>query len=239
MKENLWLLISLIVLLAFTLSCTNSDTPSPNSSNDNKTILDNLLITSNDCTAPCWNNLVPEKSSETEFLNLINSANEQSFDDLWESHNDDALSSSYYRWRDQSTGLLGDAVFFDQTLAYLKFHPIEKRWEEFTLSDVINILGEPDEYTASVLNGGHGEIGMFLTLIFKDAGVSLTSFSWQYEAETTSFEPDCKITIGPDQWISDLQFGRPNKRDGKYAYEPVESWPGYGEIKLTQCVEQL
>jgi len=139
---------------------------------------------------------------------------------------------------DHSTGLLGDALFVDQTLVYLKFHPQTKQWEEFAISDVINILGEPDEYSASVLSSRHGETGMFLTLIFKDAGVSLTSFTWQYKAEATAFEPDCKININPDQWISDLQFGRPNTRDGLHVYDPIAPWSGYGEIKLTQCTKR-
>lgn len=209
--------------------------------------LTKLLRSGDDCVAPCWQGLEPGISTRSDFDALVAAWPENRL----EEKRCDSLGGTWYycRWVDGDEGLLIDAIFEKEVISYFHFVPgagdnlaAPFVIGELTLGDAFEVMGSPDSYSAGVWRG-HGGGQLELSLYYEREGIIVNHGTSPYETDDSAFPPICEVEITPDMPVRELYFLEPNNINEDInktlriplLYEAMQSWPGFGTVKLTGC----
>lgn len=193
--------------------------------------------TGDDCTAPCWMGIKPGSSTESDFRNIIEGANEGRFAEL-------KCISVYENqqqcnWKDRVEKSFSRVLIKDGVISYLLFAPVNDidfdpieairamedlapdpvspydQQARFTLGDIIKILNEPDSYSLVENVGFEGGHFFYLTVFFEEDGIAVTVrtvAASDFDSDTDS-EAICNTKITQEMAVNSIYFFDPSIPD--------------------------
>lgn len=229
LNKYLWLLVIGITLG----SCTQ-----PSHSEAER--LNSIFNSNTTCSAPCWNDITPGISSETDLLYLAENSSDIEFEDF---RNIDLNTSSFdYLWTDRNIGTLNRARFQSGILTLLEYQLLDA---ELSMKEIEMILGQPDAYGASTLIGEY--YFFILTLIYEQEGVVVDTWFPLNRNEFLAIEANCEYELDWEMLHNRILINltTPASADimvtnlAVYTFEDPSNqpqpWPDLNPLPLTWC----
>ena len=140
------------------------------SSESPETNLKSILASETRCTTPCWRSLQPGLSTEKDFLNLVDTSNSDLFNDM--KHTELNPEGVEYGWEDKKYDIFARVRIHEDRVKLFGFQQVQNK---ITLSNIIELLGQPSMYGASVL-GSHNYYVKFSLIYEKDGTIIEANF---------------------------------------------------------------
>lgn len=176
--------------------------------------LEMIFASNPDCSAPCWNNIIPGQTSETELFEAAVAAPSGQFGDFELSPSASlATEGTWHSWDVKDAELKGSALIRDGHVSLMLFQPTS----ELLLEPVFNVLSNPDHYIAVYSPGERPFVSLVLFYVAK--GVVVSSRIWW----NSVVHDDCQFDINSTMTVDDI-----------YLVEPEES-----PVQLTSNIYSL
>ncbi|MBN9391034.1 MAG: hypothetical protein J0I20_23600 [Chloroflexi bacterium] len=186
------------------------------------------------CRAPCFEGIIPGKTTATEALKLLQQ-NPLVINAKLNLHSPSSNSTNSITWEwsflptdDTSTG--GEMDIYlnkpDQLINYIVpyFH------SEYSLQEIIKAYGEPSHVSANFTINPNYSISYGLAIYYQNVGLSLSTGSISRKGEPN------KLTLTPQTTFGSIVFYAPDLT-GKIVYTPVPQdpailipWQGYKDF---------
>lgn len=209
--------------------------------------ISDFLISNETCSLPCWHDIHPGSSTEADFQEIMTNSDEKIFSELY--HYQSQSSESYYQWFDSINQFYG-TLYIDEngivSIVYIDLVPTNVKWNSLRLEDLIEELGIPDAYSASVYLEPHGSFVFSISWLYYDIGLVIHGGELPFTELSSAFLPSCEVAItSVNNLRVSMNIVNPETlreaitADPKPFYLPAvnrfEPWPVTGAIKLTEC----
>lgn len=232
--------------------------------------LDSLFKSSPSCLAPCWQNIRPGKSLRTDVQSLMgalagNAVSKKNC--LTYNGNQERCT-----WTDLEMEFAVVIEIRDGLVAYMRFgsntgygsaseselqqalqnalvlptltaNPSHS-FEALTLQDIVEYIGEPDEYSARISSGLHGEAILSLTFFYKE-GIVVNGVYPRFNAPVSAAYPNCKLDVSLELMAGNVYFTHlanlrqagttPSLSSLLADDDEVLVWHGAQGVRLTTC----
>lgn len=220
-------IFGVLVMMIWGLGCTQL---SPTAQ------LEAVVKSSANCIAPCWNGIVPGKSSGNDFLMLVNESSQRQFASLERSETPYKKQVGFI-WQDQKFSFEASAFISSDVVMFLKF----MEWNNLTIGTVFDSLGYPTTYTAEIYQGESYLLNM--NLFYEKIGLIIHIFIVPFESQNYMFPPSCQVNITTDMLVHSIYLVKPGSADGLLeilypaisSYGEPKAWSGIGLLPLTSC----
>jgi len=202
--------------------------------------LDAILRSNDECTAPCWQTIVPGQSIEEEFLDLMRISPAKQFEDMNQS--DLRFEGVIYSWDDDVHKSFNHIRIYGERVRLIGFQP---RNRGFTLAMIENLMGPPSAYGAMQL--GVEKIYIQMILIYETKGTVIEIWVPVTERDINVITSNCRFKIDLEVPLEKvwLYFVEPDLATEMVQYDPIggfnnpnhkpQDWVDENPIKLTQC----
>ncbi len=191
--------------------------------------LKQIVASSPDCVAPCWNGLIPGHSTVAD----LEAENVK--------HTSLHPIGERYSWNITRGGDRIFADVHDGVIRAIGFH----LGEDFTPGVIWAELGEPDNYEAYIGIGGEISVSFFLRLFYITKGIVFNLYIAPFEKQLSEIQVTCQVTLADIQNAQavsmELYFTVPGTaQDMVYSlhtatrYEVYE-WRGANAFDLAYC----
>jgi hypothetical protein len=195
------------------------------------------LLNDNTCTPPCWNSLVPGKTSVNDTFTILSQ--------LVQVKQDSVASQDSGKFQQEATFLFNSGekvklIFQNDTLIYLEFfYPGQQAYMNITLRQLIDEFGEPDSIIRADGFSGDCLVAHFISLD-NEKGIAYDFIENPICLNLLSIKK-----ISPSTHISELYYYAPEYfdelidngdiSDGFFTSQDVnkliQPWKGYGNIE--------
>lgn len=158
--------------------------------------ISDFLISNEACSLPCWHNIYPGSSTELDFQDIMANSDEKIFSELY--HYQSQSSENYYQWYDSINQFYG-TLYIDEngiaSIIYLDLVPTNVKWNSLRLEELIEELGTPDAYSASVYLEPHGNFVFSISWLYYDLGLIIHGGEFPFTELSSAFLPSCEVAI--------------------------------------------
>jgi len=221
--------LALIGILGIILAV--SCTPDYDSANYLTEVLD-----PQECNMPCWQGIVPEKSSREDLLDVL----EQLPDGKVEDFRQKDMPNDGVRvlWKDRAIGSAYNAFFEYEVLKYIESQP----FSDITLSELVSVIGTPQQYIAKLATGERTIL--YVDLFYEDVGVY--AFLWNTSPDEVLIRTleSCETSIPLETTIQYLRIMPAQRAENmmetipilnyNYSVDELRLWSDKG-IYLSAC----
>ena len=180
---------------------------------------DNSLLTGTPCEPPCWQDIIPGKTTSTEAIELLKKSPFVDQESLDQFGSVDAGGATWW-WRVPGKRLQPKISWVHDTVIEI----VQGLTVEITIEEILSTYGPPEFVTVDP--GGIPENAYWIVRLHYPAqGLSLYSYATSIEDSTTIEVAEYYIPVSADERKSDLadKF--------QYSEQDFFEWAGYGEIQ--------
>ena len=198
-----------------------------------KDLLNQIFFSGVDCTAPCWQGLVPGQSNADAYPRLAEKLAEKGFVFRYESNGDDY---TVYSWFDPQKDInLFVHIDSEETIDRITFSKINL----IHVENLFAFLGEPDYYASVLFRDIEGVITLDFLYVEKGAVIS---FEGVYPNQETA---DCYLDLSKLQvWkIYLVRSSKPNNmlEDSLRNFSSsnsIQPWAGINALHIQGCISK-
>jgi len=216
---SLWMMVFILCITA----CR------PNASQTSSIII-------NPCSPPCWQNIVPGKTTKDEVIKLLNTLpdiNKGSIETITTIEPNDSIKWS---WNPKAADYSGRIFIQDDVTFLITVAPKENRLH---FEEVILKLGEPEQVLAFLEKGERVSITIFILYPTKGYGfLDYYTSSFDNTKSTIEIKPEMEVKYiwfgEVENFYLNLTNGYIGRLTSSFVKEGVQPWNGYGQYNLIE-----
>ena len=200
--------------------------------------LRSIVASQTGCVAPCWRGLQPQKSTEQDIVDWLDSRGKKDFGRIR------ITEDSYLDYVTLDAGSGNGFIRLWKDDGNLITIEIVDKFPKVTLRTILSEMGPPDTFGAQWLMDLHATHVGRLLLFYEDEGVVFQS-SFIGKLPSGSVPDDCLINIKPDITFLRIHLTRVGASHemlqyAKYPlsftqYMTIQEWHGIGMQKIDRC----